>query len=184
LLCITYVKFLILFLFLASYILPQAGVILPPCRVTLHYRHLPLNQSLCDVTWSMSKNIYYAATADCDHYRHGVVLHSHTSVVVRAPPGSAPHLHLHPLTPSCLVNFDHEPEPTDIKVQSFAMKEGDASLTFTGQGVLSRLAGCILGCQIPRLIGKHRVECTRFPYAFFGISRASGAVRVTQLRSG
>jgi hypothetical protein len=63
-----------------------------------------------------------------------------------------------PPTPSYLVNFNHEPEPTDIKVHSCAMKEGVTSLIFTGQGVLSRLAGCIPGCHLPHKGGKVHIK--------------------------
>jgi hypothetical protein len=38
------------------------------------------------------------------------------------------------------------------------MKEGVASLIFTGQDVLSQLAGCISGCHLPHTGGKLPVQ--------------------------
>jgi hypothetical protein len=132
------------------YFSPQVRSILPPYRDTLHYHHLPVNQFLCDVIWSMSKSIHYAAIANCDQRRHCVPLHSPTSLVVRAHP--PPRIYAPNTRVSC--QFRSWAQPTDIKVQSSAMKEGAASLIFTGQDVLSQLAGCISGCHLPHIGGK------------------------------
>jgi hypothetical protein len=140
------------------YFPPQVGVMLAPYRVTLHYHHLPLNQSLGDVIWSTSKSIHYAATvttaamAWCSIHLHRLWW-GHPLPRQPWPPAFTPP------TPSCLVNFDQEPEPTDMKVQSSAMKEGDASVTSVGQGVLWQLAGCIPGCHIPDRGWYANTEC-------------------------